>query len=404
MPPIIAEVKDFFRKIPIVTRANAALKNVQFNRRLAQLDAHYASRAPKPTYPPDVLPPADLKTLRASWTRNVGSGPIRLLVVGTMEAQDRSGMLQALQRLTPQATIFTKADGGYGLEFPAALSDAGPRDRNSARLSEIWSQLKKNGETPNLVIGQMMGLVVAPETLDAARRDGAVVVNISMDDRLPELWLPAGGANRVGAIALAPHVDLTLTTCGDRVPWYRSEGTPALFTTLASDPQIMHPAAQRDVGISFVGNKYGERARLMAAVQSAGIPIEIYGRGWPNGPVDASTGAAINSRSKVIVGCGTVSHSKTVFTLKLRDFDALMAGGCYVTHRNPDLLRIFTEGEDLLCYESPEELVAQLRYCLDNPERAAEIARNGHAKAMRDHTWDKLFSNLLQMMTGKEAT
>ncbi len=113
------------------------------------------------------------------------------------------------------------------------------------------------------------------------------------------------------------------------MPWYRSEGHPALFTTLASDPEIMHPADRKDVGISFVGNKYGERARLMAAVQNAGIPIEIYyGRGWPNGPVDASTGAAINSRSKVIVGCGTVSHSKTVFnpqTAGLRRAEAVHA-------------------------------------------------------------------------------
>ncbi len=44
--------------------------------------------------------------------------PLRLLFIGTMEAQDRSGMLQALQRLTSQTTIFTKADGSYGLEFP----------------------------------------------------------------------------------------------------------------------------------------------------------------------------------------------------------------------------------------------------------------------------------------------
>ncbi len=59
-------------------------------------------------------------------------------------------------------------------------------------MNEIWSGLKQKGETPNLVIGQMMFLVVAPKLLDTMRRDGAVVINISMDDRLPELWLPAG--------------------------------------------------------------------------------------------------------------------------------------------------------------------------------------------------------------------
>ena len=404
MPRIIAHLKDWLRTIPLTARLNAILKDIQFGQRLARLNAHYAARPPASGGSAEQLPAPDLASLHATWAEKIGSAPLKLLVVGTMEAQDRSGMLQALERLDPQATVFTEADGSYGLEFPGSLTDFQPRERNSARLREIWAKLARDGRKPNLVIGQMMGLVVAPDVLDAMRRDGAMVINISMDDRLPELWLPAGGPDRVGAIALAPHVDLTLTTCGDRVSWYRSEGTSAVFTTLASDPQIMHPAAQKDVGISFVGNKYGERARLMAAVENAGIPIEIYGRGWPRGPVDAETGARINSRSKIIVGCGTVSHSRTVFTLKLRDFDALVAGGCYVTHRNPDLLRIFTEGEDLLCYESPQELVAQLRYCLDHPEEAARIARNGHAKAMEHYTWDKLFANLIATISQGRAT
>lgn len=404
MPRIIAHLKDLLRTIPLTARVNAILKDIQFGQRLARLNAHYAARPAAPDSSAELLPPADLAVLQATWAEKIGSAPLRLLVVGTMEAQDRSGMLQALERLDPQAAVFTKADGSYGLEFPGSLADFAPSDRNSARLREIWAQLRQDRGTPNLVIGQMMGLVVAPDVLDAMRRDGAVVINISMDDRLPELWLPVGGPGRVGAIALAPHVDLTLTTCGDRVPWYRSEAAPAVFTTLASDPQIMHSAPEKDVGISFVGNKYGERARLMAAVENAGIPIEIYGRGWPRGPVDAKTGARINSRSKIIVGCGTVSHSRTVFTLKLRDFDALMAGGCYVTHRNPDLLRIFAEGEDLLCYESPQELVARLRYCLDNPEEAARIARNGHAKAVEHYTWDKLFANLIATVSTGEPS
>ncbi len=68
-----------------------------------------------------------------------------------------------------------------------------------------------------------------------------------------------------------------------------------------------------------------------------------------------------------------------------------------MTHRKPDLLRIFTEGEDLLCYEIPDELVSQLRYCLENPERAAQIAETVMRGNARPYL-EQLFSNLLQMM------
>ena len=56
----------------------------------------------------------------------------------------------------------------------------------------------------------MMGLNVDPLLLQKFRDLGIKIINFSMDDSLPELWLPRVDGLRTGAIELANSVDITL--------------------------------------------------------------------------------------------------------------------------------------------------------------------------------------------------
>jgi spore maturation protein CgeB len=71
----------------------------------------------------------------------------------------------------------------------------------------------------------------------------------------------------------------------------------------------------------------------------------------------------------------------------MRMFEATGAGTCLVTDLKDNLAEIFTPDEEVVAYRSLEECVEKVRWLLDNPARASEIARRGQQRTLRDHTF-----------------
>jgi len=216
------------------------------------------------------------------------------------------------------------------------------------------------------------------------------VINIAMDDRLPFHWSTQDGV-RLGSIGLGTGMNMVLTTCSDTCLWYKAEGCPSLFWPLASDPRLFkrENGKERDIDVLFIGDCYGIRGEIVAYLERRGIKVDCYGNGWPNGYVNADQNIALSARARIILGIGTVGHCSDVFTIKLRDFDALMTGALYITHRNPDLCKIFKEGEEIECYDSPQEAANKISYYLEHQVERERIGRNGQTKAVSDHNWDE---------------
>ena len=80
-----------------------------------------------------------------------------------------------------------------------------------------------------------------------------------------------------------------------------------------------------------------------------------------------------------------------VTTIKSRDFDSMMSGGCYVTHRDNDLLRFFDEGKHLYCYSSLEELIKVLREAIAHPKETKEIGFRAQRRMISKYTWEKVW-------------
>ncbi len=376
-------MKSVLKRVSWLESVNAWLKRQKFRQDERWVQYHYSAVGDQSV--PDVTHTLQGKSLPFD----------HVFLVGTMEAQDRSGMFQAAEGLGRKFSAFTKADGSYGLAFPKTKFEIDVRIENTARLAQLIADARPQ---PDLIIGQMMGLNMDPALLQQFRDQGITVINIVMDDRLPDLWRPLPNGLRRGGIELARAVDVTFTTCADRIPFYHKEGAAAAAISLGSDGKIFKTDKSRDIAISFVGNRYGYRNQIVKAVQDAGLPIEVYGKGWPNGPVDVHRASEINVRSRIILGSGLVGHMRDVYTLKLRDYDAMISGACYVTHRNPDLLRMFEEGRHLYCYETLDELVAVLKHCLSSPEETAQIGANAQAFVIENYTWDKVLRESLKTL------
>jgi len=220
------------------------------------------------------------------------------------------------------------------------------------------------------------------------RSNGIPVINISMDDRLPDNWGTQDGT-RLGAVGLASVTDLVLTTSSETCAWYGVEDCPAIFWPLASDPGVFTPSHNnvRDIDVLFIGNKYGIRERIIQDLKRRQIHVDCYGAGWPNGPSTAEQSAALFKRAKIILGVGTVGYCDDVFTLKLRDFDAPMSGALYLTHRAPDLALLYQEGTEIECYATSAEAASKIQFYLAHPKELSAVAAAGHAKAIARDSW-----------------
>ena len=71
-----------------------------------------------------------------------------------------------------------------------------------------------------------------------------------------------------------------------------------------------------------------------------------------------------------------------------------MTGALYITHRNPDLLKLFKEGAEIECYETIAEAYAKTAYYLKHTEERLRIGKSGQATAMAHHTWDARLTDI----------
>lgn len=398
--------KETAKSVPLLYWINAQRRCYQLKRDLARLAIDYGTRADECGFVYQAEAAVEEvkrrhRRYRPDFTPTP-VGALRVFWVGANQSQDESGFLQALKRLS-EVTVFLNIEGKYGLWGGDATAPGG-RSFSAIRRANDEALLKQIGRAHSeggidLLLGQMWSSLISKEALAMVHSMGIPIINIAMDDRLPVHWSTQEGV-RLGSVGLGPAVDMVLTTSSETCLWYGVEGCPALFWPLASDPGLFAPAedAVRDIDVLFIGNRYGVRGEIVACLKRNGIKVECYGSGWPNGYVNAAQNTALSKRARIILGVGTVGHCPDVYTLKLRDFDALMTGALYLTHRNPDLCRIFSEGEEIECYVSAQEAAEKIRYYLAHAMERDRIGRMGQKKAVAHHSWDERLGSTLRQL------
>lgn len=388
--------KEKLKSFKLVYKANSKAKNVAFKRlQKKQLD-QFNSEIKSQSVSYNEAKEISHFQQRLDSKNFTPKQRMTVLWIGTDENQDKSGFLQGLSKFC-DIVEFIGPHGHYGQEFPIVEYDENVQIRNGQKLIEFYQEISKSQKI-DFVMGQILSCYINKDCL--LKLSHLPIINISMDDRLPHLWKKVGGLE-LGAAGLREAVDLTLTTCSDMCVRYSLLGMPSLFWPLASDPEVFYPKEIKDIDISFVGNKYGVRDKIISYLINKGLNIEAYGKGWPRGRIDHHKAPDIFNRSKIILGIGTVAYTEDIFTIKLRDFDAVMAGSLYITHRNPDLEKIFIEGEEIEFYKEIDELYQKLKKLLQNPQKIAKIGKQARQKAIQNYTWDIKFKHLLEIMRAR---
>lgn len=330
-------------------------------------------------------------------------GSLRIFFLGTDEQQDRSGMLQALAKIS-ELTYFTRADGSYGQNDPAS-----PPIRRRANTERLWELIKEQadrGKPPDILIAQTWAILVEPEIFSRIRQTyGTLIINISMDDR-HQYWGAKVDGEWGGTFPLIPHIDLALTAAPECADWYMKEGCPALFFPEASDPDIFRPMPElpKIHDVCFVGGRYGIREQIVDALRNAGIRVSAFGSGWDGGRIDTESVPKLFAQSKIILGIGTIGHCHDFYALKMRDFDGPISGSCYITHDNPDLSQVYEVGKEIVTYQSISDCIGKISYLLNHDVPREQIAKSGYQRAIKDHTWEKRFSTLMNLIKNESVS
>ncbi|MBI9084057.1 MAG: glycosyltransferase family 1 protein [Desulfobacterales bacterium] len=166
------------------------------------------------------------------------------------------------------------------------------------------------------------------------------------------------------------------------------------------------PSPPRLKSVCFVGNTDPARDRLIEHLFRAGLRPTVVGNyflrhplwwrhplffrpGVPNeamGRIYARHRVSLNIHARVIRG-GT----------NMRTFECAGFGISQVVDANRGVETAFDPETEILTYDRPEEMVAQIRRLLEDPERSARIAANARRRALSQHTY---YHRMLQLLSG----
>ena len=242
---------------------------------------------------------------------------------------------------------------------------------------------------PEIVFTVLMMAEVWLETVAIIRATGAKVINWSTDDS----W-----KYRQFSRLVAREFDVFATTWPDAMRWYADDGLVnahlaqwAAATHALSPPK---PAAECAFQVTFVGSCYGRRAARVARLREAGIAVECFGHGWPNGPVDAARLPRI-ARDSIVSLNFSEGGGGAGKQIKARVFEVPAAGGLLLTETAPHLERYFDTAREIAVFTDDAALEATTRDLLTRPQHRDAIALAGHARVAREHTYEQRLAVLL---------
>lgn len=191
----------------------------------------------------------------------------------------------------------------------------------------------------------------------------------------------------------------------------------AFFLPLAFDPRFYRKATisacerrRYECDICFVGTRCPEREKVFKQLREFDVKIwgpswvpkpwsldfyKLLFRGLPKRMADEVWGmkvAKIYSASKI---CLNIHHPQSRQGLNMRTFEILGAGGFQIVDYKRALESLFDVEEELVCYRSIEELKDLLRYYLKHPTERERIAKQGHIRAWREHTFEARMQSML---------
>lgn len=140
--------------------------------------------------------------------------------------------------------------------------------------------------------------------------------------------------------------------------------------------------------ISFIGSWSKRRNEILRSLKD--LNLKLCGWGWRkklnsgefknweiNEHIKMTDMADLFSTTKININIFTIENRDRV---NPRSYDIAASSGFQISERSDELLEVFVEGVDLVCFSTPEELQSKVTYYLQNDALRERIALAGYKK------------------------
>lgn len=220
------------------------------------------------------------------------------------------------------------------------------------------------------------------------------------------------------ACPLSPELDvspydLLLTSLPHYVDKFRSMGVESAYFPIGFDQRLLRQHrtdTQRPHQLTFVGGLGGYHSKGTEMLNSIAreLPLQAWGYGgeqlrsdsplkkcW-KGEAWAEDMYSILSMSQITIN-RHINISKN-YACNMRLYEATGMGACLVTDQKSNLANLFKIDEEIVAYNNPEEAAEKIRYLINNPDVARQIAKAGQDRTLKDHTYSKRMEMLLDIL------
>ncbi|MFM8408098.1 MAG: glycosyltransferase [Pirellulaceae bacterium] len=272
-------------------------------------------------------------------------------------------------------------------------------------LRNLWRQIERM--KPELVLCCYDYLL--PREVDQVRAiSGAKIV----------MWYPDSLANFGRACFMASRYDALFFKDPFVVRALKGAlESPVHYLPECFNPRRLDPPAHDQVPLQWrseiatVGNLHPWRMALLKKLEphsvriwgpppSRWLPQSLYDKKYQGRPVLNQEKCLAFRGAKIVLNN---LHYSEIEGLNCRCFEAAGSGAFQLLDWRPTLPQLFQEGQEVVSFRSPEEMVEKVRYWLPREDERREIGDRARQRALAEHTFEHRLSRLLNILEGSES-
>jgi len=180
------------------------------------------------------------------------------------------------------------------------------------------------------------------------------------------------------------RIDILLNSTESYIPMFEGLVKKSYWFPNSYPDDLIFPSNDyKTIDIGFCGNVIN-RGNLINHLDKYNIKKDIF-------VIGDDMVKSINSY-KIHFNCN-ISND-----INYRTFETTGCGTFLLTNYTPGLEKLFDIGKEIVVYESIEDMDNKVKYYLDNPEERNKIARAGHERAKKDHTYFERAKKLIDII------
>ena len=188
-------------------------------------------------------------------------------------------------------------------------------------------------------------------------------------------------------------------------------GLPLFYLPQACNPRWHRPlvAPGTEPYLVIAGNMYPSRILLLERLLASGIPLKLYGAGFPRWvgetplrAVHAGRPVFGEEKARVFRSAAAVlntMHPAEINGVNVRLFEAAGCGAAVLTEFRPTVPDLFAVGDEVLAFRDFDELVDQARRLLREDGLSAKLGDAAAMRAHESHTYEKRLPVILEKLS-----